>query len=195
MTAASNFHKLRDGGDFLGDAEMIDHHRNHQRMRVAQQRGKNKRSRTGGSRIRWAREFTHRQILQIPFPTRQRSWQSALQSFWIGRSEHFDCGTHSLPTCFVQSGFEKVQHRYADRSQQARNWWQKFAASRFRQQSGQAVQQPFRVANQQPRQSGIKRAIGERSVHQEQPTVLCDQPVRQSVHVFKLRFTWRLFES
>ena len=141
------------------------------------------------------RELADRQILQVPFPTGDRTRDAPQEPVRICRSEQLDGRAHALAARFEKPCLEKSQHRHADIAQQASHRRQHVGATRVGEQQGQAVQQPLWIALQDPGQRRIERAVGDRRVHNQRPPVIAHQPVNQGIQVFVLGVARKFFEA
>ena len=119
-----DLHQHRDGGSFLADANLIDHHGHDQGMRVGKNRGKDECSALRGRRVGGARQFADGQILKVPFPTGHRASQAAKQAVGIGGGEEFNGGADTLAPRFKETCFQERQSRNANRTQNASHGWQ-----------------------------------------------------------------------
>ncbi len=75
--AGGNFHEQGNGGGFLTDTDLIDHHRNDEGMRILENSGENEGGALRRRRVRRAGEFADGKILEVPFPTGQGARESA----------------------------------------------------------------------------------------------------------------------
>ncbi len=178
MLAGGDFHELRDGGHFLGETDLVDHHGDDEGMRVRKYRGKDESGALRGGGVSRTSELAYGEILKIPFPTGERAGKTAQQAIRVRRGEQLDGGADALAARFVQASFQQGQNRHADGAHQARHGREKFRAARLGEEQGQAVQQALRITMQEARQNRVERAIGKRGVDEQQPAVLRDQAMR-----------------
>src|SRR5260370_37475999 len=71
VLAGGDFHELRDGGHFLGETDLVDHHGDDEGMRVGKYGGKDESGALRASGVSRTSELAYGQILKIPVPNGQ----------------------------------------------------------------------------------------------------------------------------
>jgi hypothetical protein len=193
--AGGDFHEQGDGGGFLADANLIDHHRNDERMGFGENRGEYEGCALRRRRIGGTREFADGEILEIPFPTGHRAGEATEEAIGIGGGEQFDGGADALAAGFEEPSFEKGENRDADGAEESSHGRDHFGAARVSEQKGQAIEKALGITLQEARERRVERAIGESSVHEEHPAVVSDKAMTESDEMLVLCVARDAFEA
>jgi hypothetical protein len=193
--AGGDFHEQGDSGGFLADTNLIDHHRNNERMSFREDCGEDE----GGALRRWSvrrtREFADREILEIPLPTGHRASEAAEEAIGISGSKQLDGGADALAAGFEEPGFEKRESRDADGTKEPSHGGNHFGAARVSEQKCQTIEKTLWIALQEARERRVEGAIGESRVDKEHPAIVGDEAVTESDEVLVLGVARNAFEA
>src|SRR5580704_7187303 len=134
--AGGDFHEQGNGGGFLADADLIDHHRNDEWMGFGEDCREDKGGALRRRSVGGASEFADSEILKIPFPTGHRAGETAEEAIGIGGGEQFDGGADTLAAGFEEPGLEKRENGDADGAEQTGHGGNRFGAARVSEQEG-----------------------------------------------------------
>src|SRR6266478_3263290 len=194
VSARGDFHELRHSGGFLSEADLVDHHGHDQGMGIREDGGKNEGGALRGCGVGGTSEFADSQILEVPLPTGKRARKTAEEAVGVGGGKKLDGGADALAARFVQARLQQIQNRHADGAHEAGHGREKLGTVGFGEQQSQAIEKAVRIAVQKTRENGIQRAIGQRSVDQEEPAVLRDKTMRERGNMIVGDIVRRLFE-